>query len=60
MFRPIEAIVRYIELLQTTIFLYATPHDAGQCLHIGSVLYTYVVYVMPYVIKYIKYKNLHF
>jgi hypothetical protein len=47
MFRPIADIIRYIELFQSPIFLSAVPPYTGQCLHIMSALYRYVVYVMP-------------
>jgi hypothetical protein len=46
-FRPTEAIIRYIELLQSPFLLSALPPCTDQCLHIGSAFYRYVVYVMP-------------
>jgi hypothetical protein len=54
MFRPIAAI-RYIELLQSPFLPSAVPLYAGQCLHSGNELYSYVVYVMPLCYKIIKY-----
>jgi hypothetical protein len=42
MFRPTGAIIRYIQF-----YAFATPPYTGQCLHIGSVLFGYIVYVMP-------------
>jgi hypothetical protein len=47
MFRPTAAIIRYTELLQSPFLLSALPPYTGQCLHNGSALYRYVVYVMP-------------
>jgi hypothetical protein len=45
-FRPIAAIMKYTDLLQSPFFLSAIPPYTGQCLRIGSALYKYVVYVM--------------
>jgi hypothetical protein len=53
-FRPIAAIIRYIELLQSPFLLSAKPPNTGQCLHIGSALDRYVVYVKPLSYKIIK------
>jgi hypothetical protein len=47
MFHPIVGIIRYVELSQSPFLLSAMLPHTGQCLHIGSVLYRYVVYVMP-------------
>jgi hypothetical protein len=46
-FRLIVAIIRYTEPLQSPVLLSAIPSYTGHCLHIGSALYKYVVYVMP-------------
>jgi hypothetical protein len=46
MFRPIVAIIRYIELLQS-FFLFVIPSFTGQCLHIRNTLYRCVGYVIP-------------
>jgi hypothetical protein len=46
MFRPLAAIIKYIELLQSPFFLSAIPLYTGQCLHIGSAVYRYVVYAV--------------
>jgi hypothetical protein len=46
-FRPIVAIIRYTKPLQSLFFLFAIPPYTDQCLQIGSVLYRYIVYVMP-------------
>jgi hypothetical protein len=45
MFRPIAAIIRYTEPLQSSFLLSAIPPCTGQCLHIGSALYWHIVSV---------------
>jgi hypothetical protein len=45
-FWPMAAIIMCAELLQSYFLLFAVPPYTGQCLHIGSVLYRYIVYVM--------------
>jgi hypothetical protein len=41
------AILRYKELLQSPFLLPAVPPCTGQCFHIGSASYGYVVYLIP-------------
>jgi hypothetical protein len=47
MFRPIAAIIRYTEPLQSPFLLSDIVPYTGQCLHTGCILYRYVVYVVP-------------
>jgi hypothetical protein len=55
MFRPIVAIIRYIEPLQSPFLLSGIRPYSGQCLHNGSVFYRYVVYlILFYVMMCIK------
>jgi hypothetical protein len=37
----------HMELIKSPFFLPAVPPYTGQCLHIGSAFYRYVVYVIP-------------
>jgi uncharacterized membrane protein len=48
----LENIVKYNAV---SILLPAIPHYTGQCLHTGSALYRYIVYVMLLRYKIIKY-----
>jgi hypothetical protein len=61
MFLPIAAFISYTELLQSPFFVSAIPPCTGQCLHIGSALFGYFVYVMLFCYEiYIKYLILKF
>jgi hypothetical protein len=46
MFQAVVAIIKYKEPLQPLFLLSAVPPHTAQCLHIASVLYRYIAYVM--------------